>query len=82
MNSLKNLYQISNLNSKTPIELCDAFFTSEPWKCLLIQYNYQFLRGKMLLVNSQYDSWAIYNILKIKCLTQRIDGAASLSKCS
>ena len=34
------------------------------------------------MVNSQYDSWAIYNILKIKCLSKRPDGSASLSKCS
>ena len=27
LNKLKNLYQISNLNAKTPVQLCDAFFS-------------------------------------------------------
>ena len=80
-NELKNLYKVANLNQGTPLEVCNLFFTDDPWKCFLIQYNFQFLEGKILFVNSQYDSWAIPNILKIKCLSQRPDGGASLSKC-
>lgn len=55
----------------------------DEWKCFLLQYNYQFLLGNFFFVNSQYDSWGITNILKIKCLTNSSTGiGATLSKCN
>ena len=63
--------------------MCNIFFKGDEWKCFLLQYNYQFLVGNFLYINSQYDSWAIPNILKIKCLTISSSGVgATLSKCN
>lgn len=36
----------------------------------------------MLIIDSQYDSWGIPNILNVDCLKGTSSGAATLSHCS
>ena len=55
---------------EVPIKPCNLAYPGASWKCLLFQYNYPFLIGKILIIGSQYDSWAIPNILNINCLKQ------------
>lgn len=80
---LKTLYRLVNLEETTPLEVCNVFYPDNEWKCFLLQYNYIFLLGNFLYVNSQYDNWAIENILKIKCLTNSsIHTGSTMNKCN
>jgi hypothetical protein len=55
----------------------------EEWKCFLLQYNYQYLKGNFLFVNSEYDAWAISNILRIKSLVNASTGTGyTLTNCT
>lgn len=49
---------------------------------MILQYAYPFLSGKYLWINSQYDSYMIYNGLQITCLTGASSGDNTLSNCS
>ena len=42
---------------------------NEHWKCLFPQYSVKYVRSKIYIVNSLYDSWQIFNILGIECST-------------
>ena len=82
MNQVKTLYRISNLDSETPLELCNIYLSEEPWKCLFVQYNYHYLYGKMLFIQSQYDSVVIKDILKIPCGQNKTEGGQTLFFCN
>ena len=78
---MQNLFKIANVNEKSPIDICNRFYVGEEYKCLFLQYSFTSIQGTMLLVNSQYDSWAIKNVLDINCLTDGKSGK-TLSACS
>ena len=65
---LKNIYSLANLNGQTPNEACNNYYPKEEWKCFLYEYSYASVEGRKLIINSEYDAWAIPNIQKIKCL--------------
>ena len=77
-----NTYKIANINESTPISECNALFKNEEWKCLFIENAYSVIKGRFLVVNSEYDAWAIPNILEVKCLKAAAVGGATLSSCS
>ncbi len=39
------------------------------------------MKGKFMIVNSEYDSWAIFNILGFNCLKKGVSGE-TLNSCS
>lgn len=66
---ISNLHQIGNADEQTPDPGCNAEFTGdENWKCLSVEAMMLYLKGRYMLINSEYDAWAIPNILQIKCL--------------
>lgn len=77
-----NTYKIANVDESTPQVECNAVHKSEEWKCLFIENTVGVLKGKYLVVNSQYDSWAIPNIIEVKCLKSSMVGGQTLSNCS
>lgn len=80
---LQSLYRVANAEAPTPLSKCNLAHVGNEWKCLLLQYNYEYIQGNYLFINSQYDSWAIPGILKIKCLTNTSTGIGyTLVNCS
>ena len=49
--------------------------------CIFLQNLYPFIRGKFMIINSEYDAWAIPNLMKIPCLKEGVSGF-TLSNCS
>lgn len=78
---MQSLAKIANVNEKTPIPLCNRFKAGEEYKCLFIENAWTSLEPRLLLINSQYDSWAIHNIIETTCLTDGKSGK-TLSSCS
>lgn len=76
-----NLFKISNVDEHTPLNICNAFYNGTEWKCLFVQYSYASIEGRLLLINSEYDSYAIPNILGINCLKAGKSGE-TLSSCT
>jgi len=52
---------------------CIAYYTSkgETWRCLSPQYSYPFIKSPIFVLNSQYDTWQLANILQLGCLPPR-----------
>lgn len=78
---MQTLSKIANVDEKTPIPACNRFKAGEEYKCLFIETAWTSLTQRTLLINSAYDSWAISNIIDIKCLTDGKSGK-TLSNCS
>jgi len=38
---------------------------------MLIQYSYPFIKSPIFVLNSQYDTWQLANILQLGCLPPR-----------
>jgi hypothetical protein len=49
---------------------------------LFIENAVTVIKGKYLIINSEYDSWAIPNILDVKCLKNAAVGGQTLSSCT
>lgn len=77
-----NIYKVANTKESTPIPQCNAAYPGEEWKCLFIENSYPMTKGKFMIINSEYDSWAIFNILGFDCLKSAQAGGATLSHCS
>jgi hypothetical protein len=65
---------VANANEKSPLTLCNLVFPNEEYRCLFIENVFTAVEGKVLLVNSQYDSEAIPNLLDINCLQKGKEG--------
>ena len=63
-----NLMKLVHVSEKTPLDECNQMYPGEEWKCIFTEINYQFLKGKYLFINSEYDQWGISQILQIRCL--------------
>jgi hypothetical protein len=73
---------VANVNEKTPLTRCNrAQHAGEEFNCFFIQNAFTSVDNKMLLINSQYDSWALQHIIDAKCLTDGKQGK-SLASCS
>lgn len=77
----QNLYRVSNVDEKTPLSTCNRFKVGEEYRCLSLEYAWTSLNVRLLLVNSQYDSWFIYNGTEITCVTEGTAGK-TLKECS
>ena len=49
---LRNLYKVANIDSSTPNSQCNAYYPTDQWKCLLLEYSFSSLGGKKLFINS------------------------------
>jgi hypothetical protein len=78
---LQVLSKLANVDEKTPVQACNRFKAGEEYKCLFIEVVWTSLTPRTLLINSQYDSWAIRNILDVTCLADGKNGK-TLSGCS
>jgi hypothetical protein len=78
---MQNLFKVANVDEKNPNEECNKLFPGEEWKCFYIQNTYSTITGKFMVVNSEYDAWAIPNLLKIKCLSKGTSGE-TLKNCN
>ena len=67
VSQVQNLYRVTNQEIGTPFEMCNIYLSKEQWKCLFIQYNHIYLQGKIIFIQSQYDSAAIQSVLGIGC---------------
>ena len=63
-----NTFKVANVQELTPITECNILHKGEEWKCLFMEYAYAEMKGRFMVINSEYDSWAIPNILDVKCL--------------
>ena len=68
LTTVVNMFKLANIDEKTPLTLCNGRYKDEEYKCLFIEYAWTSFQSRTLLVNSEYDSWVIANILKINCL--------------
>lgn len=75
-----NLYKIANKDEEHPIKACVAKNLRKGWMCLSFEYFYHFLKGKFLIINSQYDSYIIKNIMQQDCLRDGLT-MKTLSSC-
>ena len=78
---LKNLFKLSNTDEKTPSPRCNSQFEGEEYKCFFIENIYSSLEGRILLVQSQYDSTLIPLGLNINCI-QKVTIGHSLATCT
>ena len=78
---LKNLFRVSNADEATPNNVCNNFKRGEEYKCLMMEVLFSSLEGRVMLINSQYDSEAIPDILDIKCITNGTQGQ-TLAACT
>jgi O-palmitoleoyl-L-serine hydrolase len=51
----KTLFQISNADAKSPIQICNDKYKGEEYKCLFLQYSFTSIQGRLMLINSEYD---------------------------
>lgn len=58
----KTLFQISNADAKSPIDLCNHKFPGEEYKCLFLQYSFTSIQGRLMIVNSEYDEVGLEGI--------------------
>ena len=79
--ALKNMFKITNIDEKTPNNLCNNFKHGEEYKCLMMEILFTSIQGKTLLINSQYDSEAIKMLLDTNCLKNGTSGY-TLEGCS
>lgn len=56
---------------KSKLAQCVEKYEKEKWKCMFFQYLSPFIKSKIFIIESQYDSWSIPNILGIKCVESR-----------
>lgn len=78
---LQNIYKLANSGEPTPMDVCDDMFLKEEYKCYFLQNTYRYIFGRFMIINSEYDSWAIENILDEKCLKNGTSGM-TLSGCN
>lgn len=60
---VSNIYKVANVNEATPFTECNQLNKGEEWKCIFMEYGAAAIKGKFMVVNSEYDAWAIPNIL-------------------
>ena len=65
---LNNIYTLANADESTPLEECNKHNAGAEWKCLLIENAYPYIQGRFMVLGSQYDTYAIQEILRIDCL--------------
>lgn len=65
---MKNLYIIANIDQSTPLEACNRVYMGQQYRCLAFEYNYPFIEGRLLAINSQYDAVGIELVLDETCL--------------
>jgi len=65
---MTNIYTLANANEGTPLDECNKHNAGAEWKCLLIENAYPYIQGRFLAISSQYDTYAIQDILKVNCL--------------
>ena len=78
---ISNIYKVANTEESTPLTECNQLHKGEEWKCLFIENSYQFIKGKFMVVNSEYDAWSVFNILGENCLKLGLSGY-TLSHCN
>ena len=79
--SFENLFTLSNVDEASPSAECNQHYPGEEWKCWAIEIIYPYIKGRYMIINSEYDAYTIPNILKIKCLKNGTSGE-TLSKCN
>ena len=65
---IRNIFTVASTGEKTPFKECNEKHPGEEWRCLFIESGVEQLRGRIMIVNSQYDAWAISNILELHCM--------------
>lgn len=75
-----NNFKMANIDEKTPLGLCNLKYKNEEYKCLFFEYAFTSIEARTLVINSEYDAWAISNALKISCLSKGSSGE-TLAKC-
>lgn len=63
----KTLFQISNVDAKSPINLCNDKFPGEEYKCIFLQNAFTSIQGRLMLINSEYDEVGLEK-MGITCL--------------
>ena len=75
------MFSVAFVDEKAAVTECNQKYVGEEWRCIYIQYAVDYLKGKYLFVNSEYDQWAISNILQISCLKKGVSGE-TLKNCN
>jgi O-palmitoleoyl-L-serine hydrolase len=78
---LQNLFKVANVDEQSPNLECNKRYPGEEWRCILVEYAYPFIRGRMLVLSSEYDSWAIQYFVQLDCLKDGVSGF-TLSGCN
>ena len=76
-----NNFRLANIDEKTPLNLCNLKYKGQEYKCLFFEYAYTSLQSRTLVVNSEYDAWAIAHTLQEDCLSQGSSGE-TIAQCN
>jgi hypothetical protein len=68
--SIISTIKLSSMNAQTPIQECndDNPDDYDYWKCMLMENIVKYLKVPALIINSLYDTWALENIVGVKCI--------------
>lgn len=76
-----NLFKVTNVDEKFPIEACNRKFPGEEYKCVFVQNSYEFLESQVLFINSKYDAVGLEMSMNISCMKNGASGK-TLKYCS
>ena len=79
--TVQNLFSIVNAEEKTPNTLCNSRFVGEEWKCFSVENSFCSIAPRTLLLDSQYDEFAISQIMRITCVVNGTVGG-TMANCS
>ena len=66
---MRNLYKLVNAETPFPNQKCVKAHPEDPWKCFMSPNLVQFIDTPTFLIESQYDTWSIENVVGQKCIT-------------
>ncbi len=77
----ENLFKVSNIDEKSPIEACNQKFAGKEYMCIFIENAYEFLDSKIMFLNSEYDEVGMEISMGMDCMKKGQSGK-TLKNCS
>ena len=60
---IRNLYNLVNAETPFPNQKCVKAYPEDPWKCFMSPYLVHFIDTPTFMIESQYDTWSIENVV-------------------
>ena len=75
------LYKVANTDESTPVEPCNKKFAGEEHKCLFMENVFTSLKGRILVINSEYDEVGLED-MGITCFSGAKSKGKSFKNCN